>query len=87
MAKNPYQQRRKGGSHFYEHRAVGELKVGRKLRPSEVVHHENGDPRDNHPDNIRVFKSQSHHMRYHHFLRREAQGVIHLFDVETWLEF
>ena len=86
MAKNPYQQRKKNGQHYYQHRAVAELKLGRKLKPGEVVHHKNDDPRDNHPDNVRVFASQSLHMRYHNYLLREEQGVIHLFSAEEWLE-
>jgi hypothetical protein len=28
------------------------------LRQGEVVHHANGDPADNHPDNLWVFSSQ-----------------------------
>lgn len=54
---NPYRRRRdpKNGELYYLHRAVAEMKLGRRLEPGEVVHHENGDKGDNHPDNIRVF--------------------------------
>lgn len=85
MAPNPYQQRKLGGSHCYEHRRVAAEKLGRPLKPGEVVHHEDDDPRNNEPDNVRVFASQTEHMVYHHYLRREEVQP-HLFDIETWLE-
>jgi hypothetical protein len=55
------------GSAYYEHRAMAEWKWGRKLSPSEVVHHVNGDKGDNHPQNIWVFSSQEAHMMWHHY--------------------
>src|SRR5699024_760499 len=60
--------------------------IGRPLRPGEIVHHLNNDPRDNHPDNLAVLPSQSAHMRLHHYQRREAAGVRHLFPVEVFLQ-
>ena len=73
------------GESYYEHRAVAAWKLGRALRPGEVVHHVNGHPRDNHPDNIWVFSSQRAHMLYHHYVWREARGVGHLFSLEELL--
>jgi hypothetical protein len=74
------------GEIYYEHRAVAEWKLGRKLRPGEVAHHEDGDRENNHPDNIRVLPSQRHHAFLEHYRRREAKGIQHLFDVEELLE-
>jgi hypothetical protein len=71
---------------FYEHRAVAEQKLGRKLEPGEVVHHENSVKTDNRPDNIGVFSSQRAHKLYENYQLREQQGKLHLFSVEEILE-
>ena len=49
----------------HEHRVVAEEVLGRKLRPGETVHHMDGNKRNNRPENIRVFRSQSEHAKYH----------------------
>ena len=60
--------------------------MGRALKPGEVVRHENNDKDDYHPANLKVFSGQATHTLYHHYLRREAEGVGHLFTLEEWLE-
>lgn len=50
--------RKVGGRH--EHRIVAEQKLGRALRPSEVVHHRNETIRDNRPDNLEVMTRAAH---------------------------
>lgn len=54
----------------HEHRVVAEQMLGRPLEPDEVVHHINGDKRDNRLENLQVL-SRSEHSRLHH---RERKG-------------
>lgn len=47
-----------------EHRLVMEVVLGRYLEPSEVVHHIDGHPRHNWPENLEVFASNADHLRH-----------------------
>ena len=53
------------GKYVYEHRYVAEQKLGRKLKPKEVIHHIDGNKTNNDPDNIEVYPSHSAHMKNH----------------------
>lgn len=85
---NPYQRRRDPRTKelYYVHRAIAEWKLGRPLIKGEVVHHDNGDKQDNHPENVWVFSCQRAHMLYENYRLREQGGIGHLFEIEDILE-
>jgi hypothetical protein len=57
--------RRFNGSNTPVHRYAAEKKLGRELKPSEVVHHKNRNKLDNSPGNLAVFGSQKKHWGIH----------------------
>ena len=60
--KNP--NARKNGA-VPQHRLVAAKMLGRPLTKLEVVHHKDGNRKNNVEDNLLIFISQSAHMRYH----------------------
>lgn len=50
---------------IHEHRVVAENQLGRPLKKGEVVHHVDGDCRNNNPDNLLVLPSQKEHAALH----------------------
>ena len=61
-----------------EHRLVMETKLGRLLDPKEVVHHLDGNPRNNHPANLEVFATNTDHLRH------ELKGRCPKWTPEGW---
>jgi len=53
----------KHGGYVAEHRLVMEIKIGRYLTRAEVVDHIDGDTKNNHPDNLRLFQNNAEHLR------------------------
>lgn len=49
----------------HEHRIIAAQILNRPLRPGEVVHHLDGDKRNNSPHNLIVFSSQNEHAAWH----------------------
>ncbi len=59
----------------HEHRVVAERMLGRKLKKGEVVHHIDGNKRNNDPENLIIFKNQAEHLDWHKMLDdRYAEG-------------
>jgi PDZ domain-containing secreted protein len=64
VTKKGYSKFKDSGT--YVHRWAEEKKLGRKLKPGEVVHHIDGNPLNNSPNNLKVYKNQSQHMKKEH---------------------
>lgn len=47
-------------------RLVMEKKLGRHLKPKEVVHHINGIVNDDRPENLQLFPNRGAHISFHH---------------------
>lgn len=61
-----------------QHRKVAQEMLGRELFEGEVVHHIDGDKRNNDPTNLIVFKTQNDHIRWHQIeLQDPSRLVLH----------
>ena len=60
ILKSEHPNARKNG-YIYEHILVAEKKLGRYLKPGEIVHHINGIKDDNRPENISICRNVSEH--------------------------
>lgn len=62
-------------SYVLAHRAIAENEIGRYLLDSEVVHHINGNKKDNRPENLQVMDKRDH-IRHH--VRQKGSVFVNL---------
>lgn len=63
----------------FSHRVIAEKKLGRKLKPEEVVHHIDEDKSNNDLDNLIVFATKADHTSYHNggTIYFDDEGIAH----------
>ena len=57
----------------HEHRQIVETLLGRSLKTGEVVHHLDGNKRNNDPENLVALPSQSVHCKAHDFGKKKGR--------------
>ena len=67
-----YVMEKRDGRWQRQHRLVMEEKLGRKLKPGEVVHHKNEVKTDNDPDNLEL-TSRSAHQKTHNLGAKRSE--------------
>ena len=63
-------QMRPKEAYILEHRLSMAMKIGRPLKPTELVHHINGDKMDNRPENLAIAE-RSKHSQEHRLIEKE----------------
>jgi hypothetical protein len=78
-------RRFKSGNEVLLHRLVKAYELGRMLKLTEVVHHVDGDPTNNHPGNLKLVASHFEHLEEHGWFggtKVYKNGVVYAWDPE-----
>ena len=83
-----YKMTYKDGENVREHVLIAEEKIGRKLKENEVVHHMDGDKRNNNPENLAVV-TRSEHAKIHANVLDKSKKVVQIEKqngsvIKTW---
>lgn len=79
---NGYLMVRKDGKKIMQHRLIMEQLLGRPLKPSERVHHKNGNRQDNRPENLELWTGVGTSKKDPHGVR-VVDKVLDLIDALT----
>lgn len=60
----------------HQHRIVAEKKIGRKLKKGEIVHHKDGNPQNNKPNNLLVMTQAEHAALHLKEMKRDKKGYL-----------
>ena len=72
---------------LFNYRRLVEVVIGRKLLPTEVVHHCNGHHNDNRIDNYYVYDSRKRHTIHHIKMGTIAMGLANCYTDEYILRY
>ena len=82
-----YKMSYRNGKTDREHRFIAEDMIGRKLKTNEVVHHKDGNKRNNSPENL-IVVTRSEHAKIHAKDIDKSRAVIQLdkngVHIKTW---
>lgn len=81
--RSPYKYVTVDGQLIREHRHVMEQVLGRKLKPNEVVHHKDGNKKNNSPDNLEVLEWSEHSREHYH---KRAPGKTNCVQLTCYAE-
>ena len=70
LIKNPNHPFANSKGYVREHRLVMEKYLGRGLLPKEIIHHINGDKKDNRIENLMLFANKGEHIIFHSQIKK-----------------
>lgn len=80
-----YRRTTKNGEKRYAHRVVFEAAIKRPLGALEIVHHCDGNRKNNELGNLMLFRSRKAHARLHSFTKRHGLPILMTSFEQPWL--